>query len=67
MATLKEHEILCEQRYISVEKRLANLESKIDQIQSKIDEFQSFLIKIMVKSGLVLFTTIAGAVVVIKV
>jgi len=66
MATLKEHEILCEQRYKSVEARLTNLETKIDEIHSTIDGFRDFLLKLAVKTFLGLIVTIAGAVFVIK-
>jgi hypothetical protein len=67
MATLKEHEILCEQRYKSVESRLAHLESKIDEIHKNIDSFKDFLLGLAIKSALGVFITICGAVFVIKI
>jgi hypothetical protein len=66
MATLKEHEILCEQRYKRVEERLGNLESKIDEIHSTIDGFKDFLLKIAFKTAFSVFVVVCGAVFVIK-
>ena len=66
MASLREHEQLCEIRYQSVEKRLADLETKIDDLTHKIDDFQQFFIRLAVKSAVSLLITIAGAVFVIK-
>jgi hypothetical protein len=66
MATLKEHEKLCEIRYQQVETRLTHLEEKIDEIQHKIDSFQTFLLGLAIKSGVGIFATICGAVFVIK-
>ncbi len=66
MATLKEHEKLCEIRYASVEKRLDSLESKIDEIHDIIDEFKDFFLKLAVKTGLGILTLVCGAVFVIK-
>jgi hypothetical protein len=66
MATLKEHEILCEQRYKRVEERLGHLETKIDEIHTNIDGFKDFLLKLAIKTGLGLIVSIAGAVFVIK-
>jgi hypothetical protein len=66
MATLKEHEILCTERYKNVEARLDSVESKIDEIHATIDGFKDFLLKLAVKSFLGLIVAIAGAVFVIK-
>lgn len=66
MATLKEHEKLCEIRYAAVEKRLENLETKIDEIHKTIDGFKDFLLKLAVKSALAIFVVVCGAVFVIK-
>lgn len=66
MATLKEHEKLCELRYASVEKRLEHLETKIDEIHATIDGFRDFIIKLAVKSALGIFTLVCAAVFVIK-
>ena len=66
MATLKEHEKLCEIRYAAVEKRLDNLESKIDEIHDVIDGFKDFFLKLAVKTGLGILTLVCGAVFVIK-
>ena len=66
MATLKEHEKLCEIRYEAVEKRLAHLEAKIDEIHAGIDAFKDFFLKLAVKSALGIFTLVCGAVFVIK-
>ena len=66
MATLREHEKLCEIRYQQVEARLANLEAKIDEIHGVIDGFRDFLLRLAVKTFLGLIVTIAGAVFVIK-
>ena len=66
MASLKEHEKLCEIRYAAVEKRLTNLESKIDEIHKIIDGFRDFIIKIAINSAVGVFITICGAVFVIK-
>ena len=67
MASLKEHEKLCEIRYAAVEKRLVDLEAKIDDLTKKIDGFQQCFIQIAVKIGISLFVAICGAVFVIKV
>lgn len=66
MATLKDHEKLCEIRYAAVEKRLDHLESKIDDIHKEIDGFKDFFLKLSVKLAVGVFTTICGAVFVIK-
>ena len=66
MATLKEHEKLCEIRYASVEKRLDSLETKIDEIHDIIDGFKDFFLKLAVKTGLGILTLVCGAVFVIK-
>ena len=66
MATLKEHEKLCEQRYAAVEKRLENLEGKIDEIHHIIDGFKDFLLKLALKSAMGIFAVVCGAVFVIK-
>ena len=66
MASLREHEQLCEQRYAAVEHRLVHLETKIDDLTRKIDDFQQFFIRLAVKSAVSLLITIAGAVFVIK-
>jgi hypothetical protein len=66
MATLKEHEILCTERYKNVEARLDSVESKIDEIHHTIDGFKDFLLKLAVKSFGGLIVAIAGAVFVIK-
>lgn len=67
MATLKEHEILCTERYKNVEARLDNLEAKIDEIHGIIDGFKTFLIQFAFKSFAGLFVLVCGAVFVIKV
>jgi hypothetical protein len=67
MATLKEHEILCTERYRNVEARLDNLEKKIDEIHEIINGFQRYLIQFAFKSFAGLFVLVCGAVVVIKV
>jgi hypothetical protein len=66
MATLKEHEILCTERYKNVEARLNNLESKIDEIHDVIDGFKDFFLKLAVKSAAGIFCLVCGAVFVIK-
>jgi hypothetical protein len=66
MATLKEHEKLCEIRYAAVEKRLESVESKIDEIHKMIDGFKDFLLKLAIKSALGIFVVVCGAVFVIK-
>lgn len=66
MATLKEHERLCEQRYAAVEKRLEHLEAKIDDIHGIIDGFKDFFLKLAVKSAMGIFTLVCAAVFVIK-
>ena len=66
MATLKEHEKLCEIRYAAVERRLDSLETKIDEIHHIIDGFKDFIIKLAVKSALSILVVICGAVFVIK-
>jgi len=66
MATLKDHEKLCEIRYAAVEKRLDHLEAKIDEIHAGIDGFKDFFLKLSVKIALGVITAICGAVFVIK-
>jgi len=66
MATLKEHEILCTERYKNVEARLTNLETKIDEIHDTIDGFKTFLLKLAFKSAMGIFTLVCGAVFIIK-
>lgn len=66
MASLKEHEKLCEIRYEAVEKKLAHLEAKIDEIHKNIDGFKDFFLKLAIKSALGIFVAISGAVFVIK-
>ena len=66
MATLREHERLCEQRYASIEKRLDSVENKIDEIHDTIDTFKDFFLKLAVKSALGIFTLVCAAVFVIK-
>jgi hypothetical protein len=66
MATLKEHEILCTERYKNVEARLTSVESKIDEIHHSIDGFKDFLLKLALKSFGGLVIAICGAVFVIK-
>lgn len=66
MATLKEHEILCTERYKNVEARLNNLESKIDEIHGQIDGFKDFFLKLSVKLAVGVFVAICGTVFVIK-
>jgi ribulose 1,5-bisphosphate carboxylase large subunit-like protein len=67
MATLKEHEKLCEERYKSVEHRLQSLESKIDKVIEKTEDFKTFLIEIAIKSAIGIFALVCGAVFVIKI
>ena len=66
MATLKEHEKLCEIRYAAVERRLDHLETKIDEIHTTIDGFRDFIIRLAIKSGIGIVTALCGAVFVIK-
>ena len=66
MASLKEHEKLCEIRYASIERRLNNLEAKIDEIHHTMDTFRDFIIGIAIKSAVGVFITVCGAVFVIK-
>lgn len=66
MATLKEHEILCTERYKNVEARLTNLESKIDEIHDTIDSFKDFLLKLAFKTAMGIFCLVCGAVFIIK-
>jgi hypothetical protein len=66
MATLKEHEILCEQRYKSVESRLGKLEVKLDEIHKNIEDFKTYLLGLALKSALAIFVVVCGAVFVIK-
>lgn len=66
MATLKEHEKLCEQRYASIERRLDSVEGKIDEIHATIDGFKDFFLKLSVKMALGVFVVVCGAVFVIK-
>lgn len=66
MATLKEHEILCTERYKNVEARLTNLETKIDEIHDTIDGFKTFFLKLAVNSAVGIFTLVCGAVFIIK-
>lgn len=66
MSTLKEHEILCTERYKNVDKRLDNLETKIDEIHDTIDGFKTYLIQFAFKSFAGLFVLVCGAVFVIK-
>lgn len=66
MGTLKEHEILCEQRYKTVESRLGKLEYKIDEIHKIIEGFKTFFLQLAVKSAMGIFVLVCGAVFVIK-
>jgi hypothetical protein len=66
MATLKDHEKLCEIRYTNVERRLDNLETKIDELHGIIDGFKDFFLKLSVKLAVGVFVVICGAVFVIK-
>ncbi len=66
LATLKEHEILCTERYKNVEARLEHLESKIDEIHDTIDGFKTFFLKLAFKSAMGIFTLVCGAVFIIK-
>jgi len=66
MATLKEHEILCEQRYKSVESRLGKLEVKLDEIHKNIEDFKTYLLGLALKSTMAIFVLVCGAVFVIK-
>jgi hypothetical protein len=66
MATLKEHEKLCEQRFTDVNRRLASVETKIDQIHATIDGFQKYLLQLAIKSAVGIFVLVCGAVFVIK-
>ena len=64
--TLKEHEILCEQRWKNVEARLTSIEDKIQEIRHEIDGFKQFLIQLAFKSFMGLILAISAAVFVIK-
>jgi septation ring formation regulator EzrA len=66
MATLKDHEKLCEQRFSEVNRRLESVENKIDEIHDTIDGFKDFLLGLAVKSVFGIFVVVCGAVFVIK-
>jgi len=66
MATLKEHEKLCEQRFSEVNRRLASVETKIDEIHHTIDGFQKYLLQLALKSAAGIFALVCTAVFVIK-
>jgi hypothetical protein len=64
--TLRDHEMLCEQRYENIERRLTSVETKIDEIRHEIDGFKTFIVKLAFKSFLGLVVAISAAVFVIK-
>jgi hypothetical protein len=66
MATLREHEKLCEQRFSEVNRRLESVENKIDEIHATIDGFQKYFLQLAVKSAIGIFTLVCAAVFVIK-
>lgn len=65
-STLREHELVCEQRYKEIERRLTNLETKLDNLHSIIDDFRTFFVKIAIRSGLGIFAIVTAAVFAVK-
>ena len=66
MASLREHEQLCELRYESVERRLASVETKIDELTHLVNRVRDSIIATAVRAAAAIFVAVAIAAGVIK-
>ena len=66
MASLREHERLCELRYESVERRLASVETKIDELTHLVNRVRDSIIATAVRAAAAIFVAVAIAAGVIK-
>ena len=64
--TLTDHVIECELRYQDIDTRLKLLEEKVDKISDQIEGFKTFTLKLTVRLGIGVITTLCATVFMIK-